>query len=269
VIDFLDVSFGYRAADPVVCGVSLTVQSGCVTAVIGPNGSGKSTVLKLMLGLLSPQQGAVTWVAEDGDSVGNVDASLEPERAQRLAYVPQHGSVAFGFSVAEVVKMASAPSTGAAVVDRLESVLEQFDLQTVRDRPFENLSGGQQQRVVLARAMLQRLSRCGQSVTKQAKRIQGGLVLDEPVSAMDLKHAHRSMQALRERAAAGEAVVVVLHDLTLTARYADRVWLMDEGRLVADGSVGEVMRPEVLEPVYEVRLDVMTDSAGRRVFGVV
>lgn len=278
VIEFLDASFGYRAGEPVVCGVSAAIQSGYVTAVVGPNGSGKSTVLKLMLGLLSPQQGQVVWADEDdvsgghAASGGRIDASSEPERAKWLAYVPQHGSVAFGFSVAEVVKMASAPSTGAAGGEQLESVLDQFDLQPVRERPFENLSGGQQQRVVLARAMLQRLSRCAQTGGAGAKRVGracGALVLDEPVSAMDLKHAHGSMQALRERAGAGEAVVVVLHDLTLTARYADRVWLMDEGRLVADGPVDEVMLPAVLEPVYGVGLEVMTDSAGRRVFGVV
>ena len=262
MIVFEEVGFGYRAGEPVVCGLTAGLKPGAVTAVIGPNGAGKSTVLKLMLGLLGPTKGRVIWGdGQEGSGPKTLCQTAEPLRAQRLAYVPQHGSVAFGFSVEQVVAMGAMGAAGAmasSAPEALQMALDRLDLEAVRERPFEQLSGGQQQRVVMARALLQR----------DTGLAGGGVILDEPVSAMDLKHAHRAMRTLKSRAENGEMVVVVLHDLTLAARYADQVWLLEAGRLLAAGPVADVMQPERLSPVYGVPLEVMIDAQGRRIFGV-
>ena len=230
------VRFGYRSEAPVIRGVSARLRAGRVCALIGPNASGKSTLLKLMLGQLLPDRGRITLNGRDV-------AALSPrERAKCVGYVPQRGGASFAFTVREVVEMGryAAGRNDAAVAGALAAC----DLEPIADRPFTELSGGQQQRVLVARALAQ---------------VQGGgrppiLLLDEPTSSLDLRHVHGLLGLMRRQAADGAAVLVVLHDVNLAARYADDVWLMDGGRLVASGTWGDVLRPELLQPVYLVRL---------------
>ncbi|MCC6679508.1 MAG: ATP-binding cassette domain-containing protein [Phycisphaeraceae bacterium] len=224
--------------------MSAELTPGRVTAVIGPNAAGKTTLVKLLLGELRPQSGQVLLNGHD------VAAMSEPARARRIAYIPQRGGVQFAFTVRQVVAM------GRFVFGDQRGVveaIERCDLIDVADQPFAQLSGGQQQRVLAARAMAQlRGTADGPSAR--------GLLADEPTSGMDLRHQLRMMKLLREMAGEGVAVLVVLHDLNLAARYADDVWLMHEGRLVSAGPWSAVLEPRLLEPVYGVGLKVVGHS---------
>lgn len=244
VMQLNEVSFGYHVGEPVVEQVTADVLSGRLTAVIGPNAAGKTTLLKLMLGTLSPTRGSIGL---NGRKLRKVAAG---DRAAMMSYVPQRSSANFAFTVEHVVAMGrfALPWHGQAMTDAMAAC----DLEKLRRKPFVELSAGQQQRVLLARAMCQATG--------------GGrvMLLDEPTSAMDLRHVHQTMDRLTKLRDAGLAVVVVMHDLNLAARYADAVWLMNEGRLAAAGSWDQVLRPAVLEPVYGVKIEEMQ---GRRDLG--
>lgn len=242
------VAFGYRPGDPVVSGVSATLHAGRVTALIGPNASGKSTLLRLMLGLLTP------WSGEARLGGAPVTGMTPSRRARRIAYVPQRGSIGFAFTVRQVVGMGRFAFGGASDTSA-DAAIDLCDLAGQRDRPFNELSGGQQQRVTLARALAQ----AGVGGAEGA----GVMLLDEPIGNMDLRHAHLTMARLRAAAGDGRAVLVVLHDLNMAMRWADDVWLMDGGRLAASGPYDEVLRPDLLGRVYGVRVTrIEAEAAG-------
>lgn len=247
------VDFGYEPDLPVIRSVSADLIGGRVCALIGPNASGKSTLLKLMLGQLSPWSGLVSLVGKPVGSLGYQD------RAALVSYVPQKGVMSFAFTVRQVVAMGRyALGESDGVVDHALAVC---DLSALEDRVFAHLSGGQQQRVLLARAVAQ---------SAGAGRV---MLLDEPASGMDLKHMHQTMRLLRRIArgggsssgrasGAGPGVLVVLHDVNLASRYADDVWLMHEGELIAAGTCRQVMQPQRLASVYGVRFQLMRPPGG-------
>ena len=237
IMRLIDLSFAYPGGEPVLTGITQVVEPGAVHAVIGPNAAGKSTLLRLMLGQLKPTSGQVQF---DGKPVASLSAK---RRAADLAYVPQRSTIGFAFSVRQVIEMGRyALKPDAAAIDR---AIERCDLKKIEHRNYTELSVGQQQRVLLARSMAQ-LAGGGRAV-----------LLDELTSAMDLSHTHRVMQTLGELAREGLAVVVVLHDLNLAARYADEVWLLHNCTVTAAGSWEDVMTPAVLSPVYGVELAVL------------
>ena len=239
------VTFAYAGDRPVVREVTASLTAGRVTAVLGPNAAGKTTLLRLMLGQLQPGHGVVTL---DGESVTAMSAR---RRARRIGYVPQRGSVGFAFTVRRVVAMGryahGEPAEGGAAV---EAALASLGLEGLADRSFVELSGGQQQRVLLARAVA------------QAAGEGRVLLLDEPAAGLDLRHVHEALGLVRRLAGTGLAVAVVMHDLSLAARYADEAWLIDDGRLVAAGPWAEVLDPSRLEPVYGVSLRRLADEGG-------
>lgn len=211
--------------------VNASALAGRITAVIGPNAAGKSTLLRCVIGALRPTNGRVLI---DGE-----EAHRLPTRrlAQRIAYVPQRSIVAAAFTVRQVIELGrySLPPSRA----RVDEAIERLDLADVADRPYPELSVGQQQRVTLARALAQLAD-------------NGHLILDEPMSAMDLRHVHETVRILRELAEGGVAIVLAMHDLTLAAAAAHEFWLLHEGRLVASGGVGDVLQPTRLEGVFGV-----------------
>lgn len=223
-------------------GVSLSVKPGEICAVLGPNGAGKSTLVRLLSGALRPACGKVTLF---GDDLAALDRRAI---AQRIAVVPQSVDVAFGFTVRQVVAMGRAPHQGAwmrasdeddAIV---EHALSSCDLEALADRPVMHLSGGEQKRVAIARALAQSAR---------------ALVLDEAASHLDIRHAVELHEVVcREVATRGLVCVVVLHDLNVAARYADQVALLKAGRLVACGTVEEVMTYRRLKEVFEAELYV-------------
>ena len=246
-------------------GVSAALEPGRVTAIIGPNAAGKTTLLRVMLGQVTPTAGSVTL---DGRPVAGLAGTA---LARRVSYIPQRGGSSFAFTVREVLEMGR-----FAFGDRrhVDAGLEKCRLSELAGRPVESLSGGQRQRVLLARAWVQSRGAFREAVEGSVGGAVsgalpgGGVVLaDEPTSSLDLNHAHRAMGLLAEMAGEGLAVAVVLHGLDLASRWADTVWLMDRGRLVAKGPADEVLRRDVLEPVYGVRLAEL-EHGGRRVFAV-
>jgi iron complex transport system ATP-binding protein len=223
-----------RGSNQVLAGVSVEVASGELVCIAGPNGAGKSTLLAALAGDLDPDRGAVTI---DGKSVGSIRA---PELATLRAVLPQQHRVAFGFSAAQVIDMGWAPH-GALDDEVMTSTINRLDLEPILHRPFRVLSGGEQARVALARILVQNTP------------IQ---LLDEPTAALDLRHQELVMTIAREQADAGRAVVVVVHDLNLAAAYSDRVTLLAEGRVLADGAPATVFEPPVLEAAYRIAVTV-------------
>lgn len=241
------VTFGYHSATPVVQGVSAKLRPGRVTALIGPNASGKSTLLRLLLGIETPWQGTVRI---GGLEVGKLGAK---DRARWVSYVPQNPGSRFAFTVRQIIAMGRFGQNRIMAEPAIDAAVEQAGLGELQHRVFAELSGGQQQRVILARAEL------------QAGRGGRVMLLDEPGSHLDLAHAHTTMARLRDLAATGLAVLVVVHDLNLAAGYADDAWLLDQGQLVAAGPWDRVLRPEVLSPVYGIQIDAVQQGEGGRV----
>ncbi|MFG2191320.1 heme ABC transporter ATP-binding protein [Streptomyces sp. NPDC048639] len=224
----------------VLDGVDLDVVSGQVLTLVGPNGAGKSTLLAALAADVPPGEGEV-WIA--GRPAQAWSAS---ELALYRAVLPQAATLAFPFTVREVVAMGRAPWAGTPAEDQDEAaVREALDAAHVTEfapRLFSALSGGERARVALARTLAQRAPL---------------LLLDEPTAALDLRHQELVLRLCRERAAAGDAVVVVLHDLGLAAAYADRAVVLDGGRIAADGPPAEVFRAEPLSRVYRQPVEVL------------
>ena len=244
VLNITDLNFGYVEGQKILKKIHLSVQPGKIHVLLGPNATGKTTLLRLILGILTPTEGRITLADKD-------NASLDArQRARRLSYVPQQSGSSFGFDVQHVVSMGRL----ALGADRqhVQQAMIRADVLTLKNRPFNELSAGQQQRVLLARAMAQ--------VGPQTI----AMLLDEPISAMDLARSHHMMLQLKQLSEQGLAIVVVLHDLNLAMQYADRVWLMDQGSLVADGDWSEVLLPEILGPVYGMVFERLTHPSQKR-----
>jgi iron complex transport system ATP-binding protein len=227
-----------RRGRDVVSDVDIVVRAGEVVALVGPNGAGKSSLLGAIAGDLQS-----TGVIEiDGRPA---EAWSPAELALRRAVLPQQVAVAFPFLAREVVTMGRAPWRAFDDGEdkaRVAAALAEVDALALADRRVTNLSGGERARVALARVLVQRAQL---------------LLLDEPTAALDLGHQELVMRVVRGRAAAGDAVVVVLHDLSLAAAHADRVVVLHHGRVVADGAPGEVCRPDLLRHVYRAPIEVL------------
>jgi len=218
----------------ILSGVDLAVSGGEVVALVGPNGAGKSTLLGVLSGDLEPDGGAVLL---DGRPIA---ARPARELARERAVLLQRQGLAFGFRVEEVVRMGRAAwhrTPAADQDDRLvEESMERAEVAPLALRLFPTLSGGEQARVSFAR------------VLAQAAPV---LLLDEPTAALDIRHQEAVLAVARSTAALGAAVVVVLHDLSLAAAYADRVCLLSAGTVAADGPPGQVLTSELLTRVYD------------------
>jgi iron complex transport system ATP-binding protein len=226
-------------------GVSMSVPTGSFYAVLGPNGSGKSTLMRALLGGIAPEAGSVT--------VGGRDVAIWGRRefARTVGVVTQSEAVAFPVTVRELVEMGRYPHLGALGVlgpaddDAVWRALERCDATQLQDRDVGTLSGGEFQRVRVARALAQDPL---------------ALVLDEPTASLDVRHEMEILGLLRDSAARGMTVVLITHHLDAAARFADRMLLMDEGRVAAEGSPEEVLREETLRDVYHWPMSVRLDG---------
>ena len=222
----------------IVEGADLALRAGELTALVGPNGAGKTTLVRALAGLI-PSEGTITIN-------GRALASLPPrERARHIAYLPQGNVFHWPLSVANVVALGRHPHTDPfsrvsaddrAAVARALAVTE---TETFMERSITTLSGGERARVALARAL-----------ATQA----GVLLADEPTVSLDPRHQLVVMNLLREAARAGGAVLAVVHDLTLAARFADRVVVMDKGRIVADASPDQALTAARIATVFGVEI---------------
>ena len=242
-----EVRYRHPAASrDAVAGVSLAVSSGEVVGVIGPNAAGKSTLARLACGLLATTQGEVSL---QGDPMPKLSRR---ERARRVAFLPQHPPHDLSFTAREVALMGRAPHLGLwslegpRDLERATAALSELDALDLADRPVSQLSGGERQRVFLARAFAQEAAL---------------LVLDEPTAALDLSHQVLLVSALRGRARTGGGALLVLHDLALAGAACDRLVLLDRGRVVAEGTPADVLRPAVLSPVYGTEVEVVANPA--------
>lgn len=230
-----------RGGQIVLEGVDLVLQPGEVLGVLGPNGAGKSTLLGALNGELRTDSGAVSL---DDRPLADWPG---PARARRLAVLPQSSSLSFAFPVSEVVAMGRLPHDTGRERDAeiVEAALAAADAAHLRGRSYLALSGGERQRVHLARVLAQ-LWPGGEGQV---------LLLDEPTSALDPLHQHTTLHAVREFAGQGAAVLVILHDLNLAARYCDRILLLQQGRPHAFGTPDEVLQADPLREVFG--LDVL------------
>lgn len=239
----VSVSIGGRK---IIADVDFEVKPGELAAIVGPNGSGKTTFLKALSGEL-PYSGSVFINGRDL-------ASMKPwEAASLRAVLPQATALSFPFTVREIVKLGLTGGRSGVLAgedERLpELALARVDLEGFAGRFYQGLSGGEQQRVQLARVLCQVWA----PVLGGAPRY---LLLDEPVSSLDIKHQLIIMNLARDFSQRGGGVVAILHDLNLTAMFADRIFVMHRGRLVAAGSPMEVLSDELISKVFECKLKV-------------
>ncbi|WP_294181102.1 heme ABC transporter ATP-binding protein [uncultured Schumannella sp.] len=220
--------------------VTLDVRAGEVLSLVGPNGAGKSSLLSVLSGERTASSGRVRLGERDIASYSAV------QLARRRAVLTQENALSFPFRVSEVVEMGRSPWARTPDFERDEgaiiSAVARADVSKLLDRRFTELSGGERARVSLARVLAQDTPI---------------VFLDEPTAALDLRHQEDVLRIARGLAAAGRAVVIVLHDLSLAAAAADRVALLRAGRLEAVGAPAEVMRAELLSDIYELPVDVV------------
>lgn len=244
----LTLGYGPVSAPPIVEDLDLDVPAGRVTAIIGANGCGKSTLLRGLTRQLAPRAGSIEVLGRDAARVSARDY------ARTVALLPQHPVAPEGMTVAQLVARGRHPHRGllggrAAGDDAaIASALERTDLVELAEREAGTLSGGQRQRAWLALVLAQQTP---------------VVLLDEPTSYLDLSHQVEVLDLVRTlpdpRSGGRATVVAVLHELNLAARSADHIVAMAAGRVVAQGTPGEVIVPEVLAEVFGLDADVVAD----------
>lgn len=216
---------------PALDGVTLSVAAGEFVAVVGPNGAGKSTALRACLGLVPLDHGRAEL---GGDDVRRLTARA---KAQRAAYLPQDRRIAWNMPAVEVAALGAPWLAGAEARARAMTSLAAVGAAHLAERGVGEMSGGERARVLLARAL-----------TAEA----AALIADEPIADLDPDAQLLVLDLLRQRARAGRAVVASLHDLTLAARHADRVIVLDHGRVAADATPLTALASDVLRSVFGI-----------------
>ncbi len=229
--------------------VSLSFPGSGLVALVGPNGAGKSSLLRLLSGLVEPMRGRVT---HNGRRLASLPGR---ERAQSIAYLPPDGRVSWPIEVRRLVALGRIPHLkplrSLTEADRVavEGALAKTATTQLADRRFDTLSSGEQARVLLARSL------CVGA---------GTILLDEPTAALDVRHQLGVMEILAAEAARGVLVIVSLHALELAARAADRVIVLDEGCIRADGAPAHALTPEILAGIFGVHAPEGLATGGLR-----
>ena len=230
-----------RGGARVLTSLTAALAPGTITAIVGPNGAGKSSLLLGLAGLLAPAAGQVTLEGQDL-------AAMPPRmRAQALGYLPQTPDIAWDVAVENLVALGRLPwrDRGTQAIDAAIAALA---LHALRQRPVSRLSGGERARVLLARVL------AGEP---------RWILADEPLAALDLAHQLALIAHLKACAAAGQGVVVVLHDLAHAMNHADRVLVLERGALVADGPPDHALSPKVIAEVWGVKTRWLGEPGAR------
>lgn len=226
---------------PVLDGVTIEARAGQVTALVGPNGAGKSSVIRAAAGLLKPAAGRALLAGCD------VAGMSSRQRAEAAAYLPQERRIAWNLPAVEIAALGAPFLAGDTGLVRARAVLEELEIGHLADRGVAEMSGGERARVLLARMLVAEAP---------------ALLADEPIAGLDPDAQLMTAAVLRRRADAGAAVLVSLHDLTLAAQVADRVTVIDAGRLVADDTPMQALAPPVLRAVFGLDAEWVEASVG-------
>ena len=239
----LELSLSY-GSHPVIDNLSLVLPDGQVTAIVGPNGCGKSTLLAGLARLHAPHGGAVLL---DGQDIHRLPTR---EVARRIALLPQETQAPEGLTVNELIRFGRQPHQGwlrqwsGEDQQVVAEALRAADLEQLANRPLDSMSGGQRQRAWIAMAIAQQTPL---------------LLLDEPTSALDLGHQLEVFELIRRLADAGKTVVMVVHDLASACRFADNLVAMLDGRIIAQGSPGDIVTPELVRELYNISCTLLHD----------
>lgn len=235
------VEFSFNGSQ-VLNDVNLDVGSGDVLGIVGPNGSGKTTLLRCINRILKPRAGSILIDGQELKTLGQEDI------ARRIGYVPQTENKTFPATVFDSVLMGRKPHINWKPGDRdleiVSNVIKKLDLESLAMRDITELSGGQKQKVVMARALAQEPQ---------------VLLLDEPTSSLDLKHQMEVMNIAKAQTEDGVSVVMAIHDLNLAARYSDKIVMLKDGYILHAGGT-EILTPDKIESVYEVKVQVRNES---------
>ena len=248
ILSLQRVHSGYRTDVPVIRGVDLALEAGDFVGLIGPNGCGKSTLIRSITGVIPVLAGRVLL---DGHPTA---AMTRRAMARLMAVVPQESTGEFAFTVREIVMMGRHPYLGRfrgphrSDREAVDEAMRATDTAALARRSIAELSGGERQRVIIARALAQQ------------PRV---MLLDEPTNHLDINHQVEVMDLLFELSRAQDlAILCVTHDLNFASEYCDRLVLMDQGRIVANGTPLEVLTPELISTVYGVDVRVEPGPAG-------
>lgn len=232
--------------------IKFDVPAGKITALIGPNGSGKSTLMRAISGEIS-YQGKIFINERD------INSMKAWELAAIRAVLPQNSSVAFPFTVAEVIHIGLKNTKDSSTDHLINDALDCVGLLSLAKREYSQLSGGEQQRVQLARVLAQVWSPLVDGSTKW-------IFLDEPVSSLDISYQLEVMDIMKNYANHGGGVLTIMHDLNLTAMYADNVGLLHNGKLLCFGTPSQVMNDKILSEAYSCKIKVNKTPKNDKIF---
>lgn len=241
-----DVSMRYTGGD-VLTGITVEFGARQFVTILGPNGAGKSTLLSIMAGLRQQSSGKCLYAGTD------VHKFSRRAFTRRVSFVPQTLRMEFPFTSEQVVMMGRTPYCDGlfeAPEDReeVERVMEITDTLPFRNRDFRSLSGGERQRVILASALAHKPET---------------LLLDEPTTFLDLKHQVSVYRLLRDLAREGLLVIAVTHDLNLASAFADRLVVLDDGRIAADSTPADVLGRDLVRRVFDVDVNIAQSPGGK------
>lgn len=244
-----ELSAGYDK-DLIISGISLSIPKGSFFGVLGPNGAGKTTLFKVISRLIKPYSGVIRYSGIDITSI------TRREYARQIAVIPQFQHILPPYTVEEFVRLGRYPHVKRfsplkkADYEITEEILALLHLVEYRTKKITALSGGELQRVFLAQGLVQRPSL---------------VLMDEPTSHLDITHQIKILDIVKNLSVStGLTVLIILHDLNLAGAYCDRIMLMKEGRICAEGSPGGVLTEKNIETVYGTRVLVKKDPAGSK-----
>lgn len=245
------ISFAHKNYS-ILSNINLEIKSGCLHSLLGKNGSGKSTLLQILTGDLKPKTGNIFFNDK------KINSYSQKELALNRSVLMQDTKIQFPILASEVVFLGRYPylnefseKENCKIVHEALNLVGAFHL---RDRLYTNLSGGEKQRVQIARV----LSQVWLENSKNSKYI----FMDEPVTALDLKYQHIIMKILKNLTSKGYGIFVILHDWNLAAAYSDQMSILDKGIIYKTGTPKEIMQKNILEEIFEIKMEVKNDSNG-------
>ncbi len=244
MISIQHLSFAY-SVEKVVNDISLDIEMGSIAALLGPNGSGKSSLLKLLSGELQGQSGEIYF---NGNTINSWPAA---DKAKVMAVLAQENILEFDFTVAEVVALSRIPHNTGNEVDQeiIHAALAAVDASHLAERFYPQLSGGEKQRVQLARVLAQ--------IWQPSELGPRLLILDEPTASIDLAHQQLLKKIIQQYAANQVTVIMVLHDLNLAAQCADKIFFLQQGQIVAQGTPKQVLTKDIVDSVFGIEANII------------